>query len=102
MRRLSTPVTAIAGTVSAVLAIGRAGAIVILAAFLAFAMIVGALCWVVADAKRPARLAMLVRTYRTSALLGSADPGKSTRSKSPRRGVNRAPVETPTRQRRGP
>jgi hypothetical protein len=52
------------GVLSAIFAAGWTGVILILAVVV---ILTGAVCWVVADARRPARLAMLLRACRASA-----------------------------------
>ncbi|MGH2628457.1 MAG: hypothetical protein ACRDHY_17610 [Anaerolineales bacterium] len=64
MRRVLGTVGGSSGVLSAVFAAGWAGVVLILAVVL---VLTGALCWILADAKRPARLAMLLRAWRTSA-----------------------------------
>lgn len=60
------------GVLSAVFAAGWAGVVLILAVVV---VLTAALCWVLADAQRPARLAMLLRAWRMSA------PPKATRGR---------------------
>jgi drug/metabolite transporter (DMT)-like permease len=64
MRRVLGTVGGSAGVLSTIFAAGWTGMILILAVVV---VVTGALCWVIADAKRPARLAMLLRAWRTSA-----------------------------------
>lgn len=64
MRRVLGTVGGSTGVLSAVFAAGWASVVLILAVVV---ILTGALCWILADAKRPARLAMLLRAWRTSA-----------------------------------
>jgi len=52
------------GVLSTVFAAGWTGVVLILAVVV---VLTGALCWVVADAERPSRLAMLLRAWRANA-----------------------------------
>ncbi len=54
-----------AGVLSTIFAAGWAGVILIMATVV---FVTGALCWVVNDADRPARLAMLLRACRPRAV----------------------------------
>jgi hypothetical protein len=64
MRRVLGAIGGSTGVLSTIFATGWVGVILILAVVV---VVTGALCWVIADAKRPARLAMLLRAWRTSA-----------------------------------
>ena len=59
---------------------GLAGGVIFLAVVLT---IVGAVCWVVADPDRPARLALLITTWRTRTPPGRR-PAIASRAKRPR------------------
>jgi hypothetical protein len=76
MRRVLGAVGGGTGVLSAIFAAGWTGVILILAVVV---VLTGAVCWVVADAERPARLAMLLKAWRTNV------PPKATR------GSNRPP-----------
>jgi hypothetical protein len=64
MRRVIGAIGASTGVLSTLFAAGWTGVILILAVVV---ILTGAVCWVVADARRPARLAMLLRACRASA-----------------------------------
>ena len=64
MRRVLGTVGASTGVLSTVFAAGWTGVVLILAVVV---VLTGAVCWVVADAERPDRLAMLLRAWRANA-----------------------------------
>jgi hypothetical protein len=64
MRRVLGAIGGSTGVLSTLFAAGWAGVVLILAVVV---VLTCAVCWVVADAKRPARLAMLLRAWRASA-----------------------------------
>jgi hypothetical protein len=64
MRRVLAAVGSSTGVLSTVFAAGWTGVVLILAVVV---VLTGAVCWVVADAERPARLAMLLRAWRANA-----------------------------------
>ena len=64
MRRILGPIGGSTGVLSTLFAAGWVGVVLILAVVV---ILTFAVCWVVADAKRPARLAMLLRAWRASA-----------------------------------
>ncbi|HZN75662.1 MAG TPA: hypothetical protein VFC00_28860 [Micromonosporaceae bacterium] len=64
MRRVLAAVGSSTGVLSAVFVAGWTGVVLILAVVL---VLTGAMCWVLADAERPARLAMLLSAWRASA-----------------------------------
>jgi len=71
LRRVLGAIGGSTGALSTIFAAGWIGVILILAVIM---ILTGAVCWVIADAKRPARLATLLRAWRASA------PPKAVRS----------------------
>lgn len=68
MRRVVGAIGGTTGVLSTIFAAGWIGVVLILAVVL---IVTGAVCWVLADDKRPARLTMLLRAYRAN---GSPKP----------------------------
>ncbi len=64
MRRVLGAVGTSTGVLSTLYAAGWTGVVLILAVVV---VLTAAVCWVVADAERPARLAMLLKAWRANA-----------------------------------
>jgi hypothetical protein len=63
MRWITSGLGGSASLLSAILVAGWAAMVLILAAVM---VLTGALCWVLADSKRPTRLAMLLKAWRST------------------------------------
>jgi hypothetical protein len=64
MRRVLGAISGSTGVLSALFAAGWTGVVLIITVVV---ILTAAVCWVIADAERPARLAMLLKAWRANA-----------------------------------